>query len=256
MKKRLKRYWTIILEEFALFSAEFITVLIIGFISVVIFIKFANRVVDNNIAKFDDRVTLSVKGYASEGFTMLMKSVTFMGNREFIIFPAFLIFFYFLFIKKHRWYSIKIPVVALGSISINLILKHYFARPRPLLEHMVEVSGKSFPSGHAMFNFSFYGLLIYIVWEFVKNKPLKYALVVILMTLIFLIGISRIYLGVHYPSDVIAGFCAGLIWLVTSILLIKGMESYVRRKANKLPPVTPITENPNPGNKVTHEENV
>lgn len=91
------------------------------------------------------------------------------------------------------------------------VLKHSFGRTRPLIPLLEEARGLSFPSGHALMAVTFYGLLGYIVWQTVKNNALKWLLFVFFMLMILLIGFSRIYLRVHYTSDVIAGYCMGLL---------------------------------------------
>lgn len=228
---RIRRIRTLLLEELALFSLEYILVLIAGTICLFIFYKFADALLLNQLGDFDDRFTAFVRSFASPDMDVFMKGITFMGNFEFMVFPFFIVFIYFLFIKPHRWFSIKVPVVAVGSISTNLVLKRIFERARPdQLDQLVEATGMSFPSGHAMFSFSFFGLLIYICWHFIKNRPLRYTLSAILLVLTILIGISRIYVGVHFPSDVIAGFSAGLFWLLLSISMIKLIEKRIEVK--------------------------
>jgi undecaprenyl-diphosphatase len=93
-----------------------------------------------------------------------------------------------------------------------------------------EAAGLSFPSGHALMSVTFYGLLIYIVWETVKKTWLKITLVVLLLLLIHIIGFSRIYLRVHYASDVMAGFATGFLWLVISLWIVRRIEKYSNRK--------------------------
>jgi undecaprenyl-diphosphatase len=158
-----------------------------------------------------------------------MKGITFLASAQFIIVVAALIFIYFLFIRKHHWYSLKIPVVSIGSISLNLILKSLYDRPRPLLP-LVETSGLSFPSGHAMVSFSFYGLLIYLAWVSLENRWQKWIVISFLLILIHLIGFSRIYLQVHYATDVLAGFAMGTVWLILSIFVLKKIEKFSARK--------------------------
>ncbi len=92
--------------------------------------------------------------------------------------------------------------------------------------------GFSFPSGHALMSTTFYGLLIFIVYENVKNKLLKWTLIVALCLLVLFIGISRVYLRVHYASDVVAGFCVGTTWLLLSLWGLSKIEKYNRKKAN------------------------
>lgn len=233
---RLKRIRTLLFEELALFSAEYLLVLSVGVACLFAFYTFADALLHNQLRTFDDKFTTFVQGFSSPGMDAFMKSITFIGNFEFMVFPFFIVLIYFLFIKPHRWFSIKIPVVAVGSITTNLILKRIFDRPRPELDHLVEASGLSFPSGHAMFSFSFFGLLIYITWFFIKNRYIKYTLSSILLLLIILIGISRVYVGVHFPSDVLAGFSAGLFWLLISLLVITAIERRIQRTQGSFDP--------------------
>ena len=97
-----------------------------------------------------------------------------------------------------------------------------------------DVRGYSFPSGHALIGIVFYGLFIYIIWHEVKQKWLKIFLIVVLILLILLISFSRIYLRVHYPSDVIAGLAIGFIWLVLSLQIVHRIEKkFIARRALK-----------------------
>ena len=82
---------------------------------------------------------------------------------------------------------------------------------------LVKEGGYSFPSGHAMVSFGFYGFLIYLAYKKINNKKIKYPLIISLALLILLIGISRIYLGVHYATDIIGGFIIGFIYLIVFI---------------------------------------
>jgi membrane-associated phospholipid phosphatase len=234
MREKVKRIWKIMLEELALFSFEFLLVIFFGLIALIVFVKFSTLLLNQQLNDFDFGATNWIRSFASPAMDNFMRAITFLGNRQFIIWPAIGIFIYFLFIKPHRWYSIKIPVVALGSISANLILKELFHRERPVLEHMVKITSElSFPSGHAMFSISFYGLLIYIAITYIKNKTLARSLSLLFLVMIILIGISRIYLGVHFPSDVIAGFAAGFLWLIISINIIRFIERKLAEKMAK-----------------------
>ena len=115
-----------------------------------------------------------------------------------------------------------------------LLLKEFFNRERPVMPLLEPVAGLSFPSGHALMSMSFYGLLVIIVWEQVKNNTWKWVLTTLLLLLIFLIGFSRIYLRLHYFSDVMAGFAMGIIWLSLSIWVVGRIERYSRRKMDRL----------------------
>ena len=101
----------------------------------------------------------------------------------------------------------------------NQILKNIFRRTRPLFKHLVKESCFSFPSGHAMVSFCFYGLIIYFIHK--SNLKHKRIYEILLIVIIVLIGLTRIYLGVHYFSDIIGGFLFGLLYLLLFIRLLK-----------------------------------
>lgn len=113
--------------------------------------------------------------------------------------------------KRVGWCSAVNLVLAL---ALNQALKAIVQRPRPDGFRLAEVSGFSFPSGHSMVAMAFFGLLIWFVWHYEKDNMRRILLSIALSIVIAMIGLSRIYLGVHYASDVIAGFCLSLIWLV------------------------------------------
>ena len=100
---------------------------------------------------------------------------------------------------------------------LNQLLKRILQRPRPTEYRIIEETGYSFPSGHSMISMAFYGYLIYLIYKYVKNKYIKWISIVVLSLLICTIGISRIYLGVHYTSDVLGGFLISISYLVIFI---------------------------------------
>ena len=100
-----------------------------------------------------------------------------------------------------------------GTAGLNVVLKHIIQRERPNINRLIPEKGYSFPSGHSMMSMAFYGMLIFLIFKYVKNTTLKWTLIVILTILLSTIGITRIYLGVHYPSDVIGGFLVSLTYL-------------------------------------------
>ena len=125
-----------------------------------------------------------------------------------------------LIIKKKTLMGILIWVNLACSGLLNQILKRIVQRPRPTEYRLIEENGYSFPSGHSMVSATFYGFFIYLIFKNVKNKYIKWSSISFLSLLIILIGISRIYLGVHYTSDVMAGFVISISYLVifTSIV--------------------------------------
>lgn len=225
----------------ALLSLEMIIVLVIFLGSLTAFVLVARRVFHLRNEDLDYRVFDFLKPYVSESNNQVMLFITFLGTHEFLIPANLLLIAYFLFIKKHKWYSIKIPAVSLSGLGLMAGLKNLFDRPRPLIPLLEEARGLSFPSGHALMSVTFYGLLIYIFWHTVKNKALKWSLIIFFLLLIHLIGFSRIYLRVHYTSDVIAGFATGFLWLVTSLWALGRMEKFSRRNINHV-----VEEGPQP----------
>ena len=232
------------LAEVALLSVELLAVLIIFIFALVAFTLVAFRIFKMGNDQFDFYVFDQVKHLVSAPMTSFMQFITFFGNHKFLIPANILLAIYFLFIKKHKWYSIKIPVIATGGVLLMFVLKYIFNRPRPLIPLLEPVKGLSFPSGHAMMSMTFYGLLIFIVWEYVYNRTLKWALTISLLLFILLIGFSRIYLRLHYFSDVIAGFSVGIIWLSVSTWVIRRFETYSKKEIEPAIKEAEIAENP------------
>ncbi len=212
----------------ALVSFELVTVLLLFFISVAAFALLVNRVIRPNETTIDMAVFDAIRPYISSCLTGFMRFITFLGTHLFLIPANLVLIAYFLFIRKHRWYSIKVPVVAIGSVSLMLGLKTLFSRLRPTDPLLAEVKGFSFPSGHAMSAMTFYGLLIYLVYRYIKDPVWKWVLIVLLSLLILLIGVSRVYLRVHYATDVVGGFAMGIIWLVVALWATRRIEMLVR----------------------------
>jgi undecaprenyl-diphosphatase len=162
-----------------------------------------------------------------------MNAITFLGKHDALIPLNILLIGYFVY-KKKKWFAIRIAALALSSLLLKFILKLSFQRDRPDIPVIKKVAGYSFPSGHALIGVVFYGLVIFVIWHEVKQKWLKILLTVFFVVLILLIGFSRVYLRVHYASDVIAGFAVGFIWLVLSLRIVHSIEKrYVARRALK-----------------------
>lgn len=96
---------------------------------------------------------------------------------------------------------------------LNQLIKEIVQRPRPVGFRLISETGYSFPSGHSMVAMAFYGLLVWMIWHYEEDKFVKYLCSIGFCLCIAAVGLSRVYLGVHYASDVIAGFCVSLAWL-------------------------------------------
>jgi len=156
-----------------------------------------------------------------------MLFITFLGKHQFLIPANLFLIFYFIVITKQNWFSIRVITIAISSLVLMLLLKQLFQRKRPLSPLLKAAKGLSFPSGHAIMAVTFYGLLIYIFQNTIGIDWLKGLLTGLIIILILLIGFSRVYLRVHYASDVAAGFIIGLLWLIISLFVLKLLEQYV-----------------------------
>lgn len=157
----------------------------------------------------------------------IMLFITFLGKHQFLIPANLILIFYFIFIKKQNWFSIRVITIAISSLVLMLLLKQLFRRKRPLSPLLKAAKGLSFPSGHAIMAVTFYGLLIYILQHSISLEWLKWLCTILMIALIVLIGFSRVYLRVHYASDVAAGFIIGLLWLLISLAVLNWLENYV-----------------------------
>ena len=154
--------------------------------------------------------------------TFVMTAISYLGAATFLILLCIL----FVLIFKDK----KLALIIMINLSLvylsNVLIKTIIARPRPGVLRLVYETGYSFPSGHAMVDTGFYGLLIYIAYKKIKKKTKRNAAIISLGLLIFLIGLSRIYLGAHYATDIIGGFIIGTLYLVIFIKIIKGVKPW------------------------------
>lgn len=190
----------------------------LSIVSLIVFAIITNDVLQLETAMIDESLSQAVYAYRNPSLTQIMIIISLLGADIAVLIAG--IVTVGLAWKKHKHEAILfITVLAIG-LFINVLLKMIFQRPRPEFDPLLDLSSSySFPSGHAMNSFIFYSILAYFVYHFTKNKVLSIAAVVLALILIFLIGLSRVYLGVHYPSDVLAGYIAGLFVFVTAIVL-------------------------------------
>lgn len=193
---------------------------IIFFLFFVIFLAIAEDVFEQEIFEFDSVVYNFLVNNRNEVLNNFFKIITQFGSAIVLIIITILCV---IFIRDKK-YKILVPANLVTIAIINIVLKNFFLRPRPDELRLIEETGYSFPSGHAMASTAFYGLLIYIVHEKVENKILRNTICIMLGLLILLISISRIYVGVHYTSDVIAGTCFSIAYLILITRLIKSQN--------------------------------
>ncbi|KIL45341.1 phosphatase PAP2 family protein [Jeotgalibacillus soli] len=186
------------------------------FLDVWVFIELSEELNENALHAFDDSFIQLIQGQISEPLTILMIWITTLANSSILIFFGIVLVTVLLY-KKQAALAVFIAVTNLLGGGFNWLLKSVFSRERPNLEVLIEQGGYSFPSGHAMGSIIFYGSLSVVIIMMTNRKSISYLTGVLSSLLILLIGISRIYLGVHFPSDIVAGFAAGAAWLTICI---------------------------------------
>ena len=191
---------------------------IVCIISFLLFLVTVILITNDN--KYFDNYIINLFKYKSDILTNIMKIITFLGSALSIILLTVLL----IIVVKGKRNKILILINVIVTTLLNQLLKNVFQRGRPI-DSIIEESGYSFPSGHSMVSMAFYGFLIYLVYK--SNIKYKGLIVGLLSVLIVLIGISRIYLGVHYPTDVIGGFTLSLSYLLLFIDITKPNFTYV-----------------------------
>ena len=150
----------------------------------------------------------------------IMKFISLLGSPSFFLSVVLSIFVYLLMNKKRR--NAKLILLSVvGSFFLNASLKNIFTRIRPLNYMLIKYGGYSFPSGHSMVSMSFYTTLTYILLQNVKDKKTRTFMWIGNFVIIGLVGFSRLYLGVHWPTDVIVGFSLGFIFFVIIKSIVK-----------------------------------
>jgi undecaprenyl-diphosphatase len=175
----------------------------------------------------DEKVFNTITRYITEPRTNFIKDISFLGNHKFLI-PANLLLIIYFVTKKNKWGAVTVAVVELSSLGLMSFLKNMIGRHRPAYPLVDGINNFGFPSGHAFMSVAFYGLLAWWAAASIKNKLRQRAVVTLLIMLILVIGFSRIYLRVHYTSDVLAGYCIGICWLIFCLWLIEKIRNCKR----------------------------
>ena len=202
MKEKLKKFIVKNLKWIVLF------ICLIGFLALAEDV-FNKEIMNGDIVGYKLVSTFLISDFA----TPIAKFITNFGGAIILIILAPMLF---IFIKNKK-IGISVILNLVIITVLNQLLKRIVQRPRPTEFRIVEESGYSFPSGHSMVSMAFYGYLIYLIYKHVKNKYLKWISIILLSILICSIGISRIYLGVHYTSDVLGGFFISISYLIIYI---------------------------------------
>lgn len=174
---------------------------------------------------FEDKVYNETTEHMSDVVTNIVKGITFLGNPVIVIFLCLSLMFF----KKTRFkFGIPVSVVVIVSYIVNILLKNIFTRQRPDILRLITETSYSFPSGHAMINASLYTIIIILAFEYIENVKIKYGVSIVSMILIITIGFSRVYLGVHYATDIIGGWLLGFTVSVITYLIIKNKNKKIK----------------------------
>ncbi len=200
------------------------------FIALVLFFLVAWIVFIAEGSYLDESVFEFIALHRTPARTQIMRWISYLGNTEFLI-PANLLLVVYFILRKDKWGAITVAVVALSNVLVMSMLKRLFKRQRPSEPLIEGITNISFPSGHAFMSVAFYGLLIWFAAISMAIKKLQWAVILFLLALIIAIGFSRIYLRVHFTTDIFAGFTLGFTWLIIALVMMnkKQTGNYFRR---------------------------
>lgn len=226
------------LKYFKKIPLGFLLLLVLFAGAIYLFTWLAHEVVGEQEAWVDQSVFNYLATHViSPGLTSFMKVITFFASAKFLPFAYGAVLLVLILEKLYRR-ALEVFVIGAGGFLVIYFMKVWFHRDRPPDPLIGPLSNYSFPSGHATSGFIFYGLLIFLLWKTSMKNIYKYIIGVVLVLFALLIGFSRVYLRVHYTSDVVAGFCIGLVWMLLSVWVLERMKKKsdfeVSKEENKL----------------------
>jgi len=186
---------------------------IILIISAVLFTIITYFIFSDKINYLDTSVHSYILGIRNDNLTSILLTITNISSAYALIVLSILL----LIIIKEKKIPLLITLNLICSYALNILTKEIFTRPRPEGINLIEESGFSYPSGHSMVSMAYYGFIAYLIYKKQTNKLVKTIIIISLLLTILLVGFSRIYLGVHYLSDVIGGFLLSIFYLMIFI---------------------------------------
>ena len=221
-----KKYIKKLSVAFILLSILFVGVLLL--LGVIIHEVFGEKEINADLSIFNF-LSLDVIG---PHLTAVMGVITIFASSGFLAaaYSALIIFY---LLKRNYKRSIEISIIGIAGFLINRVMKLLFHRVRPAHPLIHPLTDYSFPSGHATSGIIFYGLVAYLVCKSNIKRIYKYIISAALILFSLIIGCSRIYLRMHYPSDVIGGFCVGAGWLAIAIGVLEYLENKASNMVNK-----------------------
>jgi undecaprenyl-diphosphatase len=213
----------------ALFDAAILASLAVAVLALFLFAWLGSEVIQGDTRHFDQVVREWAHHFASPGMTRAMNAVSLLGYNILIV-ELVIAFALFAWLRWKRA-AVWLAVAMTGSLALDLSLKYAYHRARPTAFFGVAPQSYSFPSGHALCSLCFYGVMAGLVSARTKSLAWRLAIWTAAAVLVIAIGFSRIYLGVHYPSDVLAGYLAATVWVGAVIVLDHVLK--VRRSSRK-----------------------
>lgn len=189
-----------------------------------LFTEIAEGVLENEVKLFDDSIISFLRLIENPFLDKIMLLVTELGSVWLLTVLSILTILILWVRFKDKWGILFFIIGIGGGGLLTKLLKYYYERGRPSINPEIDAIGYSFPSGHSMGSLIFYGFIAYFLIRSSFNKSLKWTIAILAIVLAGMIGFTRIYLGAHFPSDVIAGHLAGAFWLVLSILSLEWVE--------------------------------
>jgi undecaprenyl-diphosphatase len=208
-----------LIKEFVTKEIKVLLILMTLFLSVLIFIEIGNQVTEGTTKQFDEsiikyfRLSDNISEPAGPSFlTEFMLDVTSLGGGTIITLITIFVLGFLILQKRYNTMWLVLAAT-IGGTLITLGLKEFYGRERPdLIYRLVDVSSLSFPSGHSMMSAVVYLTQAAIIGRIQKNRKIRIYILSVALFLTFIIGLSRVYLGVHYPTDVLGGWTIGLAW--------------------------------------------
>ncbi len=202
-------------------------ILVVGFVLALVagalFAALADWVLDDKTISVDEQFGAWLLSTATPTRSLILFNITQLANSS-VVAVGLALACGVLWRRGRKRHAVLLLVVVVGAGLLNVLLKGIFVRPRPdFADTYYRESGFSFPSGHAMLGVVFYGMLAYAIGKILTTRRTRLVLAVVAVVLALVIGFSRIYLGVHYLSDVVAGWSAGACWLAACIVADEAM---------------------------------
>lgn len=217
-------------------SSGILVTMLLFAISLLVFAYIADENVIEKNNQFDNAVITYVQANTTPLLVQVMLVVTFFGSTQFLL-PAYILLIVLLIWKNKKAIAIDISIIAISSTLVMFLLKEYFKRHRPDSALIKTIVGYSFPSGHSVSSFVFCSILAYLLWKTPISSFKKYTISLLLLLYTIAVGLSRIILLVHFATDVIAAYCFGIAWVLSSFWVIKKIRKIysVRAASSELP---------------------